>query len=121
MTERDLVSLETRLRDRLKRERGRAKGMKDEIEERKDEVDWGMRVDVEDEEGEDGSLFGDDEEEEQGEKAVQATISIPVPAPNPREGWTIQDYVRYMEKGIAPLMLPPGPAPTSNTTTITIE
>jgi hypothetical protein len=118
MTDRDLVSLETRLRDRLKRERGRAKGLKDEIEERKDEVDWGMRVDVEDEEGEDGSLFGDDEEEE-GKKAVPA--AIPVPAPNPREGWTIQDYVRYMEKGIAPLMLPPGPAPTSNTTTITIE
>lgn len=116
MTERELVSLETRLRDRLKRERGRAKGLKDEIEERKDEVDWGMRVDVEDEEGEDGSLFGDDEEEE-GEKAVPATV----PAPNPREGWTIQDYVRYMEKGIAPLMLPPGPAPASNPTTITIE
>jgi hypothetical protein len=94
MSEEELTRLEGRLRDRLGREGGRSKGLKDEIERRREEVDWAMRVD--EEEGEDGSLFG---EEEGGVKEEE---KAEVMAPNPREGWTIQDYVKYMETGIPP-------------------
>jgi hypothetical protein len=96
MSEEELTRLEGRLRDRLEREGGRSKGLKDEIETRREEVDWAMRVD--EEEGEDGSLFGDDEVEEGGAKAEKSGEI----APNPREGWTIQDYVKFMETGIPP-------------------
>ena len=61
-----------------------------------------MRVD--EEEGEDGSLFGDDEDEAEGEKDDMMAGKEEEKAetiPNPREGWTIQDYVKYMEIGIA--------------------
>ena len=57
-----------------------------------------MRVD--EKEGEDGSLFGDDEDEGKGEASDKE--DKPEIALNPREGWTIQDYVKYMETGIPP-------------------
>lgn len=103
----ELDRLEGRLKDRLEREAGRARGLKDEIERKREEVDWAMRVD--EEEGEDGSLFGDDDEDgsEGGDKdeamAGSETKAEPVKEiPNPREGWTIQDYIKYMETGTKP-------------------
>jgi hypothetical protein len=128
MDERELGAVEGRLVDRLKREKGRAKGLKGEIEGRMDEVDWVMRVD-EEEEGEDGSLFGDDEDEDEDEGdqakaeadvgAKAQTGTETKTAPNPREGWTIQDYVKFMETGIPPAKVEPEPEQPS--TTITIE
>lgn len=94
--------MEGRLKDRLEREGGRARGLKDEIERKREEVDWAMRVD--EEEGEDGSLFGDDEVDEQDKDETMAEGDKPEAVkelPNPREGWTIQDYVKHMETGIA--------------------
>jgi hypothetical protein len=103
MGEVELDRLEGRLKDRLGREGERARSLKDEIERRREEVDWGMRVD--EEEGEDGSLFGDDEDEggEKEETMADAGAKAEPAAPisNPREGWTIQDYVKFMETGIA--------------------
>jgi hypothetical protein len=97
----ELDRLEGRLKDRLERESGRARGLRDEIERKREEVDWAMRVD--EEEGEDGSLFGDDEDEAEGDKddTMAGNEEKPETIPNPREGWTIQDYVKYMETGIA--------------------
>jgi len=86
----------------LERESGRARGLIDEIDRKREEVDWAMRVD--EEEGEDGSLFGDDEDEGEGDKddtMAGKEDDKPETLPNPREGWTIQDYVKYMETGIA--------------------
>jgi hypothetical protein len=93
----ELDRLEGRLKDRLERESGRARGLRDEIERKREEVDWAMRVD--EEEGEDG----DDEEEAKGDKddTMAGNEEKPETIPNPREGWTIQDYVKYMETGIA--------------------
>jgi len=100
----ELDRLEGRLKDRLERESGRARGLRDEIDRKRKEVDWAMRVD--EEEGEDGSLFGDDEDEAEGDKddtmaGKEEEKPEPETIPNPREGWTIQDYVKYMETGIA--------------------
>jgi len=98
----ELDRLEGRLKDRLERESGRARGLMDEVDRKREEVDWAMRVD--EEEGEDGSLFGDDEDEGEGDKddtMAGKDEEKPETLPNPREGWTIQDYVKYMETGIA--------------------
>ena len=100
MGEEELTRLESRLKDRLGREEGRSRGLKDEIERRREEIDWVMRVD--EEEGEDGSLFGDDEDGGEGADEGAGKEDKFETAPNPREGWTIQDYVKYMETGIPP-------------------
>ena len=105
----ELDRLEGRLKARLEREGGRARGLKDEIERKREEVDWLMRVD-EEEEGEDGSLFGDDEDDGEGGDKDEAMpdgmgkdkVEPVNGAPNPREGWTIQDYVKFMETGTEP-------------------
>jgi hypothetical protein len=104
MSDEELNALSRRLEGRLTRERERGKGLRAEIESRAGEVDWGMRVD-EEEEGEDGSLFGDDDEDDNGggdgEEGKEEEGKVEV-LPNPREGWTIQDYVRFMETGKPP-------------------
>lgn len=115
MDEATLSGFEGRLKDRLGRESRIAKDLVTSIEEKLGEVDWTMRVDQEDE-GEDGSLFGDDGGDggdEEGEGIKESKSEDPAggakeqedgaaPAPNPREGWTIQDYVKYMETGKPP-------------------
>jgi hypothetical protein len=108
MDEGTLNGFEARLKDRLSRESRIAKSLVESIEEKLGEVDWAMRVD-QTEEGEDGSLFGDDDDDDNDDGAdeaakveEQATIGGAAPGPNPREGWTIQDYVKYMETGISP-------------------
>lgn len=113
MDERELDHLEQRLRDRLKRESGRAKSLIMEVERKSAEVDWTMRVDEEEGDEDDGSLFGGGGSEDgdgeggsdgagtklPGESGQDEGTSAPLPAANPREGWTIQDYVRFMETG----------------------
>lgn len=103
MSESELEGLERRLKDRLKRESGRAKGLVEEVEKRSGEVDWTMRVDVEGED-DDGSLFGGDSDDEgdKGENTSPKQEAKEPSKPNPREGWTIQDYVKYMESGTKP-------------------
>ena len=104
-----LEALEGRLKARFGRESRIAKGLVETIDEKLAEVDWVMRVDQTEEEGEDGSLFGDDEETEGGDGVKETKTEDTAggakeetSAPNPREGWTIQDYVKYMETGKPP-------------------
>lgn len=115
MNDTELEGLERRLKDRLKREGERAQSLIEEVDNRAAEVDWTMRVN-EEEEGDDGSLFGGESDGEDptagkgksGEEAGGPTTNQAkeLPQPNPREGWTIQDYVKYMESGIAPTSIP---------------
>ncbi|KAL7420870.1 hypothetical protein Q5752_004824 [Cryptotrichosporon argae] len=110
------------LRTRTAREGQRAQALLREIVRREDEVDWAMRIrDDDDDEGEgegeggdgaevaskredgDGDGDGDDDlfgEDDEGDAVMAAPVAAK--AANPREGWNLADYLRYMEKGVGP-------------------
>lgn len=125
-------ALRERLVDRLKREEGAAKRLREVVQEKEEEYDWAMRIDDEvldgdgqaerkggegvtkDEDEED--LFGDDEEVQiippsgtaKEAKAVKAengggaATGAAAATPNPRSGWTTADYIKYMDTGRIP-------------------
>ncbi|BEJ15052.1 hypothetical protein CspHIS471_0408190 [Cutaneotrichosporon sp. HIS471] len=92
-----------RLKARLGRESERARAMAREIERRGEEYDWTYRPGEEEEDekdeeedDEEEDLFGDEEEEEEEKKKGE------VLAPNPRAGWSITDYLAFLENGTVP-------------------
>lgn len=106
MSERDLDALTLRLRGRLERESAMTERMKEAVKRYEDQVEWSMRIEDDaaaaegDGEGEDeDDLFGD----EDGEKPPPTTKVAPVKiAPNPREGWNLTDYLKFMDTGVQP-------------------
>lgn len=90
-----LTTFTTDLRARLDRESHRATAMVHEIQRREEEFDWTMRVGEEEEEKDD--LFDDDEED---------VDMKPAPVPNPREGWSVADYLRLLDTGRPPEQAP---------------
>lgn len=144
-------ALRRKLEERLKREEGAAKGLRELVQEKEEEYDWGMRIDEtgEGEEGEGGKgetagekgqgagkveededddLFGDDEDIKIIEPPAGAAAAAQAGAgagtgtsvqqtgsgftavgepklQNPRAGWSVADYVRYMDTGKAPASL----------------
>jgi hypothetical protein len=102
------------LKGRLEREGRISDGLRGALERAGEEYEWGMRVDggEDDEDAGDGKkgeeddddLFGDDDEEteEVGKSKEQGETGKKVVAPNPREGWRVADYVRYMDTGAGP-------------------
>ena len=114
MDEQELQLWKRELNARLERESHRAQAVKMAIERTEEEVDWEMRIGVgsddEDEENEGrdeeegeghGHLFGDEPEVVMKEGGEQEPIKVKVP--NPREGWMLADYIRYMDTGKKPL------------------
>lgn len=107
-----LTRVSERLKARLGRESERANAMAREIERRAEEYDWAYRPDAE--EGEKGGegegegeedeedLFGDDEEMEGKEEEKLA--------PNPREGWSVGDYLALLDTGRVKAPEPAAPA-----------
>lgn len=91
------------LRARLQRESHRASGMAREIQRREDEYDWAMRVGDDAEEEEKDDLF-DDDEDDGGD--VQMKSEEPK-VPNPREGWSVGDYLSFLDSGKVPTIPPP--------------
>lgn len=115
MDEGTLHRLERNLRGRLQRESKRARAITEEIDKQAEEVDWVMRVGEEEEgeeeggevgdEGDDEDLFGDEDDEDQGDKRGKVKgqkEEEEVKLPNPREGWSIGDYVTFMDTGKEP-------------------
>ena len=141
-------ALRKKLEERLKREEGAAKRLRELVQGKEEEYDWGMRIDEtgdgeeeaegdkaeekghgtgKGEEDEDEDLFGDDEdikiiEPPAAAAAAQAgggagtgtsvkqtgSGSTAVGEPklqNPRAGWSVADYVRFMDTGKAPASL----------------
>jgi hypothetical protein len=103
--EMDLGRIMTGLKARLEREMKIAEGLRGTLESASEEYEWGMRVDAaegeedgEKKDEEEDDLFGEEEETEEV-KAAQAAKQL---APNPREGWKIADYMRYMDTGVSP-------------------
>jgi hypothetical protein len=129
--------LRKQLAERLGREERAAKALRELVQEKEEEYDWAVRIDGEEEDGDEGDgdraaaaaavgglaneddddLFGDDEDvkiiEAPGPasaSAVQggqkssagAATTTESMARNPREGWSVADYVRYMDTGKAP-------------------
>lgn len=101
------------LKGRLEREGRIADNLRGALERSGEEYEWGMRVeggDDEPEESGDGKkededdLFGDDEDdmEEVGKPKETVDEGKKVAVPNPREGWRVADYVRYMDTGVGP-------------------
>jgi hypothetical protein len=131
MKEEETVRVAAGLRGRLKREDETVKGILGEVERISGEMDWELRIedDLEGEvEGEDGvqgqeaggkekekadedyeDLFGDSEDDDvvmvdppskplQNEPSSTERTKLL----NPREGWTVTDYVVYMDSGRQP-------------------
>lgn len=103
--EMDLGRIMSGLKSRLEREMKIAEGLRGALESASEEYEWGMRVDAaegeedgEKKDEEDDDLFGEEGEMEEV-KAAQAAKQL---APNPREGWKIADYMRYMDTGVPP-------------------
>jgi hypothetical protein len=123
MDEGSLARLGEGLRERLGREKNMADAVREEIGRREEEVDWGMRIVVGDEgtegDGEGGGdgeddLFGEDEDEEMGGEGKKVGDQAKGQGEgeglwNPREGWTVVDYVRFMESGKQPEPARPEP------------
>lgn len=123
MDEGSLARLGEGLRERLGREKNMADAVREEIGRREEEVDWGMRIVVGDEgtegDGEGGGdgeddLFGEDEDEEMGGEGKKVGDQATGQGEgeglwNPREGWTVVDYVRFMESGKQPEPARPEP------------
>jgi hypothetical protein len=124
MGETELRAILAGLKGRLEREGRIADGLRAQIETCSEEYEWGMRVDGGDEDvgegdkddkAEDDDLFGEDEDEPEGSAKGQGKEvegqgegvdgnTAQTLAPNPREAWTIADYVRYMDTGSEPKM-----------------
>lgn len=123
MDEGSLARLGEGLRERLGREKNMADAVREEIGRREEVVDWGMRIVVGDEgtegDGEGGGdgeddLFGEDEDEEMGGEGKKVGDQAKGQGEgeglwNPREGWTVVDYVRFMESGKQPELARPEP------------
>ncbi|ORY31244.1 hypothetical protein BCR39DRAFT_587576 [Naematelia encephala] len=119
----ELGVVERRLEERLSRESITAKKILEEIQTREDEVDWTMRIggdddaqgdgddendndngkdkDKDKEDDEDEDLFGDNDDEPVVVVPADGKKE-PLP-PNPRDGWTLADYGRYMDTGKEPI------------------
>jgi hypothetical protein len=113
MDEPVLLGVTKRLKDRLERESVRAKRLKELVSEKEGEVDWAMRIgeghDDGEEEEEEDDLFGDGDEEKDWGEGDDVKLG-----PNPREGWSLADYVRYIDSGLGPAAPPDPPAQTSS-------
>lgn len=82
------------LERRLKKEETTAEALERFIEETAEEYDWELRVDKVDEDGEDDLFDEPPEEQAEEEVAVEKVL------PNPREGWEVKDYVRFLDTGV---------------------
>ena len=94
----------------MTRESNKARAVREEIAQREEEVNWTMRIGENDEQGQDGEgedgeeeedLFGDNDEVDEagvqeGEGKGDGAME------NPRKGWTVKDYVRFMGTGVEP-------------------
>ena len=100
MSEPELERLRDGLQSRLKMEKRKADVLAAEVEHQAEVYEWEMRVDdtaaegEEEEQGqeEEDDLFGEGDEEEE---AV---------GPNPREGWSLVDYVSFIDTGKKPII-----------------
>jgi hypothetical protein len=92
MSRPELEGWRSDLKRRLRKEESTADALEQFIEETAEEYDWELRVDKVDEEAED-DLFDEPPEEPAEEKIVEKVL------PNPREGWEIRDYVRFLDTG----------------------
>lgn len=95
-----LARVSERLRARLGREGERARAMGREIERRAEEYDWAYRPDAgEEDKGEEEEdeedLFGDDDDEMEGDQKEEGEKF----APNPRMGWSVADYLAFLDSG----------------------
>lgn len=111
MNDPDLERLRSGLKAKLERDSLRAKKLQDIIKEKEEEVDWVLRI-GEGEEEEEDDLFGDEKgadggKAEEGEGKTGEESVKPL-GPNPREGWAVDDYLRYMDSGLEP---PPNKPP----------
>lgn len=119
LDEGDLGRILSGLRARLGREGRIADGLRGVLETSGEEYEWGMRVDggeadEEQEEGGKGESKGDEEEDDLFGEDEDDMVEVVKPsegkqeaevkklAPNPREGWRVADYVRYMDTGEGP-------------------
>ena len=94
MSRPELGGWKDELERRLKKEEMTAEALEQFIDETAEEYDWELRVDrVDDEDADD--LFDEPPEEEQEEEAAGEQV-----LPNPREGWEVRDYVRFLDMGI---------------------
>lgn len=100
LSQSDLEAFSQRIRKRLNEENAIGEGLSELVKAQSEEYEWDKRVQEEGEAGEDDDddLFNDKEdmaEEKQNEDEPEL-------APNPRPGWTLADYVGYMDAGVRP-------------------
>jgi hypothetical protein len=101
-----LVRLTADMRARLKREHHRATALIKEIQTREDEYDWAFRITEDDDDDEKDDLFDDDEDGD-GDQDVKMKPPVEEKIPNPREGWKVADYLKFLDTGDVPPPPPP--------------
>lgn len=92
------------LKERWEGENSRAKGILGDIEALEGEYDWKLRVDAEQVGSDEEDLFGEDGDgDEDMEKDKDKEGEKEAREPNPREGWTLKDYLTLMDTGRTPV------------------
>ena len=97
-----LARLTNDMRARLKREKARADVMIKEIQRREEEFDWAFRITEDDEDEEKDDLFDDDEDDGDVKMKEEQQAAKEEKPPNPREGWKVSDYLRFLDSGKLP-------------------
>jgi hypothetical protein len=111
MDDAKLAGVRATLGRRLQREKAMAGTLSEEIKRRAEEYEWDMRVDADEDEEKD-DLFDEEEEEADGDVAMKEEEKA-AQAPNPRPGWKVTDYLRFLDMGRVPPSQPAAPAPAA--------
>lgn len=100
MDQTELERLRDGFRARLAEEHATADALSAYIEDKVGEYTWDTRVDEEgeadDDEGDDDDLFGENEDDAPKQQSKPLETKD---LPNPRAGWTLSDYIAYIDTG----------------------